>query len=130
MTARERNRIWDFFMNPTSRQMLVDWEMHAQAVLGWIRGLCGGYLGDAKLIELVDDLQRESPDFRQWWSQHEVQGKHIGLKVYQHSIVGRLEFGYSLLQVTEAPELTMIVYTPVPETDTIERLQKLDEPTE
>lgn len=125
MTARERNRIWDFFTNPACRQMLVDWEEHAQAILAWFRSICGRYLGDATLATLTEDLQRVSPEFRQWWLQHEVQGKHEGLKVYEHPIVGRLEFEYSLFQVTESPELTFVVYSPVPESKTGERLQRL-----
>jgi transcriptional regulator with XRE-family HTH domain len=125
MSIRQRNRIWDFFTNPACRQMLVDWEEHAQAILAWFRSTCGRYLGDATLAELVEDLQRVSPEFRQWWSHHEVQGKHEGLKIYEHPIVGRLEFEYSLFQVTESPELTLVVYTPVPDSSTIERFQKL-----
>ena len=125
MTTRARNRIWDFFTNPVCRQMLVDWEEHAQAILAWFRSVCGRYLGDVKLTELAKDLQRVSPEFRQWWLEHEVQGKHEGLKVYKHPIFGRLEFEYSLFQVTEAPELTLVVYTPLPESGTVERFQKL-----
>lgn len=125
MTARERNRMWDFFTNPAGRQMLVDWERHAQVMLAWFRSTCGRYLGDAKLTELAADLQRVSPEFRQGWAQHEVQRKYEGLKVYEHPLVGRLEFEYSLFQAIVASELSLVVYTPVPESGTAERLQKL-----
>jgi len=125
MAARERNRMWDFFTNSESRQMLMDWEEHALAMLAWFRNTSGRYLGDAKLSELAEDLQRVSPEFRQGWLQHEVQGKHTGLKVYKHPAVGFLEFNYTVLQVTEAPELSLVVYTPLPESETVERFQKL-----
>lgn len=125
MPARERNRMWDFFTNPECRRMLVDWEEHAQVMLAWFRNTCGRYLGDVKLTELAEDLQRVSPEFRQGWLQHEVQRKNIGLKVYKHPTVGFLEFEYTLLQVTETPELSLMVYTPLPESGTVERFQKL-----
>ncbi|MBA3923325.1 MAG: helix-turn-helix domain-containing protein [Nostocaceae cyanobacterium] len=124
-TTRERNRMWDFFTNPDCRQMLIDWEEHAQFMLAWFRSTSGRYLGDAKLAELAEDLQRVSPEFQQGWLQHEVQGKHAGLKVYKHPVIGFLEFEYTLFQVTETPELSLVVYTPVPESGTVERLQKL-----
>jgi transcriptional regulator with XRE-family HTH domain len=125
MSARERNRMWAFFTNPDIRQMLVDWESHAQLMLAWFRSTMGRYLDDAKLIELAVDLQNASPEFRQGWTQYEVQGKGEGLKVYEHSIAGRLEFEYALLQVPNAPELSLVIYTPVPQSGTAERLQML-----
>ncbi|HEY9611568.1 helix-turn-helix transcriptional regulator [Allocoleopsis sp.] len=125
MTTRERNKIWYFFTNAAYRQMLVDWEGHAQLILARFRSICGRYLGDAELIELAEDMQRVSPEFRQWWSQHEVQGQPKGFKAYEHPLVGRLEFEYSVFQVIEAPELTLVVYTPLPESGTVEQLQKL-----
>ncbi len=125
MTARERNRMWDFFTNPDCRRMLIDWEEHAQVMLAWFRSTFGRYLGDVKLAELAEDLQRVSPEFRQGWLQHEVQGKHRGLKVYKHPVVGLLEFEYTLFQVTETPELSLAVYTPLPESGTVKRFQKL-----
>jgi len=125
MTTRERNKIWYFFTNAAYRQMLVDWEAHAQVILARFRSICGRYLGDAELIELAEDMQRVSPEFRQWWSQHEVQGQPEGFKTYEHPLVGSLEFEYSVFQVIEAPELTLVVYTPVPESGTSEQFQKL-----
>jgi len=117
--------MWDFFTNPESRRMLMDWEEHTQAMLAWFRSTSGRYLGDAKLAELAEDLQRVSPEFQKGWQQHDVQRKHTGLKVYEHPAVGFLEFDYTLLQVTETPELSLVVYTPLPESETVERFQKL-----
>jgi len=125
MTTRERNTIWYFFTNTAHRQMLLNWEGQAQLMLARFRSICGRYLGDVELIELAEDLKKVSPEFRQWWSQHEVQAKLEGFKSYEHPIVGNLVFEYALFQVTEAPELTLVVYTPLPESGTVERLQQL-----
>lgn len=125
MAARERNRMWDFFTSPECCRMLMDWEEHALAMLAWFRSTSRRYLGDAKLTELAEDLQRVSPEFRQGWLQHDVQRKHTGLKVYEHPAVGFLEFDYTVFQVTETPELSLVVYTPLPKSETVERFQKL-----
>lgn len=105
--------------------MLVDWEGHSQLVLAKFRSVCSRYMGDEKLAQLAEDLQRVSPEFKQWWSRHDVQGKPEGLKEYEHPIVGRLVFEYTLFQVTETPELTLAVYIPLPETETYKKFQKL-----
>jgi hypothetical protein len=94
-------------------------------MLARFRSICGRYLGDVELIELAEDLKKVSPEFRQWWSQHEVQTRLEGFKTYEHPIVGHLVFEYVLFQVTEAPELTLVVYTPLPESGTAEQLQQL-----
>lgn len=125
MTTRERNKLWYFFTNTAYRQMLIDWEGHAQFMLARFRSICGRYLGDAQLIELAEDLKKASPEFRQWWPRHEVQGNLTGCKSHDHPLVGHLVFEYSLFQVIEAPELTLAVYTPLPESSTAERLQQL-----
>lgn len=125
MSARERNFVWYFFTNAAHRRMLVDWEGHAQLMLAKFRSVCGRYIGDRRLAELAEDLHRVSPEFRQWWSRHDVQGQPEGRKEYYHPVVGRLVFEYTLFQVTEAPELTFAVYTPLPESGTLEKFQKL-----
>lgn len=125
MTSRERNFVWYFFTNAAHRLMLVDWEAHAQLMLAKFRCVCGRYIGDERLAELAEDLQRLCPEFRQWWPRHDVQGRPEGLKEYEHPLVGRLVFEYTLFQVTAMPELTLAVYTPLPESGTPEKFQKL-----
>ena len=95
-------------------------------VLAKFRSVCGRSIGDNSLGELAEDLQKVSSEFRQWWPRHDVQAKPIGLKEYEHPAVGKLVFEYTLFQVTETPELTLAVYTPLPETGTMQKFQKLN----
>ncbi|WP_199320506.1 helix-turn-helix transcriptional regulator [Leptolyngbya sp. FACHB-261] len=127
LLQRERNFVWFFFTNEAHRHMLVDWEDHAQFVLSKFRSTCSRYLGDERLIELIEDLQRVSPEFRDWWSRHDVFGRPFGRKEYEHSLVGRLVFEYTAFLVAEATDLRFVVYTPLPESDTLEKLQQLKE---
>lgn len=127
MPLRERNFIWFFFTNAAHRHMLLNWEEHAQFVLARFRSTCSRYLGDQRLTELIEDLQRVSPEFRQWWPRHDVYGRPYGRKEYEHPAAGRLVFEYTAFQATEAPDLRFVVYTPLPGSDTPQKFRKLQD---
>lgn len=125
MSFRERNFVWFFFTNAEHRRMVIDWEDHAQLIVSKFRGTCSHYLGDERLTELIEDLQRVSPEFREWWSRHDVYGKNEGRKEYEHPTVGRLVFEYTVFQPEGFPDLRFVVYNPLPEADTPEKFQRL-----
>ncbi len=123
--VEQRNRIWIMFSDPNVRRTLVDWEGHAQRVLAEFRAVCDYHAGDPWFMQLVDNLKHISPEFRQWWSRHDVQGRPAGRKEYNHPIVGRLVLHHTMLQVVDNPNLKIVVYTPLPEADTEQKLQQL-----
>lgn len=127
MPLRERNLVWFFFTNAAHRHLLVDWSDHAQFVLAKFRSTCSRYLGDERLTELIEDLLRVSPEFRQWWPRHDIYGRPYGRKEYEHPRVGRLVFEYTAFQVAETPDLRLVLYTPLPESDTLQKFRKLQE---
>ncbi len=125
ISTRERNFIWFFFTNTAHRRMLIDWEDHAQLIVSKFRGTYSRYLGDEKLTKLIEDLQRVSAEFREWWSRHDVYGKNEGRKEYKHPTLGRLVFEYTVFQPEGSPDLRFVMYTPSPEADTLEKFQRL-----
>jgi transcriptional regulator with XRE-family HTH domain len=125
MTKRERNIVWRTFTSPTHRQLLVDWEMHAQFILARFRASCRRFLGDPWLTELVEDLMLTSPEFREWWLRHDVQGSPEGRKALNHPTAGLLLLEHLTFQVDDASDLKVTVYTPTNEADTINKLQRL-----
>ncbi|MEL6164000.1 MAG: helix-turn-helix transcriptional regulator [Cyanobacteria bacterium J06628_3] len=125
MIPKERNRVWIMFTDLSLRRTLIDWEGHAQRALAQFRAACDRNAGNPWFIELVEDLQRVSPEFRRWWSRHDVQGRPAGRKEYEHPDVGRLVIHHTMLQVVDNPNLKIVTYTPIPETNTAERIQKL-----
>lgn len=125
MSNRERNFIWFFFTNEVHRLMLIDWENHAQFIVSKFRSITSRYLGDEKLTELIEDLQRVSPEFREWWSHHDVYARNEGRKEYKHPTVGRLVFEYTVFQPEGSLDLRLVMYTPLPEADTPEKFQRL-----
>jgi transcriptional regulator with XRE-family HTH domain len=123
----ECNAIWRLFTDPTVRHIYIDpeWELVAQKVLAQFRADSALYTDEEWYKRLVADLQRASPEFRAWWLLHDVRGSSDTLKNVAHPLVGRLAFEHTVLQTPAQPELKIMVYTPLPETDTLDRLRRL-----
>lgn len=88
------------------------------------RATCSRYVGNQALNELVQELQQLSPEFRQWWHQHDIKGRTEGLKEYEHPIAGKLVFEFTSFLI-EGTDLRLVVQTPLPSSGTSEQLQHL-----
>jgi len=122
----EYNAVWRIFANPMSPHISnPKWEQLAQKVLAEFRADSARYADEEWFKRLIADLQRVSPEFRAWWPRHDVRGSSDTRKDIEHPLVGRLMFEHTTLQVPTLPELKIMIYTPLPETDTLEKLQQL-----
>ena len=120
------NAVWRIFANPMSHHLYNPaWEQAAQKVLAEFRADSARYADEEWFKRLIADLQRVSPEFRAWWPRHDVRGRSDALKEIEHPLVGHLLFEHTTLQVPTMPELKIMIYTPLPETDTLEKLQQL-----
>ena len=124
LSERERNRIWHLFVHPSSRQLFVDWEQAAQHAVMNFRAAYDQYIGDAWFEHFLTDLQQKSPEFRTWWSQHNVQGvcDFYQEKELNHPQVGRLLLSSTVLIVPVDPPLHMVTFTPCSQ-ETVTKLE-------
>ncbi|HTK08197.1 MAG TPA: helix-turn-helix transcriptional regulator [Ktedonobacteraceae bacterium] len=125
MTMPERNLVWHMFMSPTYRQILVNWEEHARHVLAQFRNSRSHFPEDPRVTALLDDMLAASPEFRDWWSDHEVLRIPEGQKMLKHPQAGYLTFEHLTFQVYDLPDLRVTVYTPAAETETSARVKQL-----
>ena len=124
-SPRARNIVWRLFTDPARRSFYSDWEGIARKVLAEFRADSARYPGDPAFAALIDDLQRASPEFRVWWPRHDVRDPLDGRKEIEHPRVGRLTLEHTTLQVATAPDLKVMIYTPLEEADTRVKLQRL-----
>lgn len=127
LSSREKNLIWLLFTHPSQKETLVDWENEAKRCLALFRFSSGQYIGEPWFTELIDDLKYASPHFREWWPQYDIQATQGKCKKLNHPIVGSLVLHAITLLLPDYSELKIIVYTPLPEEDTAEKLAKLTE---
>lgn len=123
----ERNGLYQLFLNPQMRQMLVDWEAHGRNCVAKLRLTYANYVDDSWFNELINLLLSQSPEFAEWWGEHNVQLPQDGLKVYDHPSVGHLAFDYAILQVMvgNGVPLHLITYVPTSDTKTLEKMRAL-----
>lgn len=121
----ERNILWLSFTESTFRQRLVGWENYAQEALAVFRAKSRHVIDDPYVIDLVDELERVSPEFRLWWPQHDVRTVTTSYQEVTHPQAGRLIFDHMSFQVSAYPHLRLCIWLPDPTSDTTEKLEKL-----
>jgi transcriptional regulator with XRE-family HTH domain len=118
----ERNLLWALFADPLTRDLIVDWDIHARQALAEFRAGTTALRGDPELAELVDVLTAASPEFAAWWPEHDVAQFETRLRRFRHPAAGLLTFEYQQLAPLEWPGLRVTCHLPVPGDDSAERL--------
>lgn len=121
----ERNILWLLFARQDIRPLVVDWEARARRVLANFRAESAPHVGDPSFDELIDGLKRVSPEFQTWWDLHEVVWDAGGRREFDHPIVGRLALEMTAFFLHDAPDLRLVVYTPLADGDSAEKLRRL-----
>jgi hypothetical protein len=126
MTTRERNSVWRMFTSPYVRQLLQEtWETHARHKLAQFRANYGKFAGDPWWMEIIDELNRASEEFRAWWPQHDVLNGPEGMKINYHPTAGLIVFNQISFLVSDAPQLTVTINIPSNDDVMISKLSKL-----
>ncbi|HEX4186266.1 MAG TPA: hypothetical protein VHY83_00075, partial [Solirubrobacteraceae bacterium] len=81
--------------------------------------------GDPEFESLIEALRNSSPDFSRAWERHEVSQSGGGRKELRHPIAGVMCFSHAVFHPAERLEQRLILYTPLPEHDTAEKLAGL-----
>jgi transcriptional regulator with XRE-family HTH domain len=125
LPKHERNLLWLIFTDE-ARRFFVHWERHARLLLAQFRDASRHFVGDPWIDGLVEQLKARDPQFAEWWSRHDVERVQEIEKLIHHPRVGPLALRQTVSQIVDdSPGLFLVLYTPAPDTDTAERLQKL-----
>ncbi len=122
LAVEDRNLLFIVLCEPSARELVVDREDEARAMVTEFRAATALLRGDPDLEELIARLRRESPEFERWWSGLDVAGFHSRLRRYDHPRAGRLTFEYQAFEPAEWPGHRLVTQLPVPGDDSTERL--------
>lgn len=117
-----RNLLWVLFADASTRELIVDWDIHARQALAEFRSATSSVRHDAAMGELIELLTAESTEFAAWWPEHDVSGFETRLRRFTHPAAGELTFEYQQLSPVEWPALRIVAQLPVPGDDSAERL--------
>ena len=120
-----RNHLWLTFTDPGRRELLTDWNASTRLLAAKFRADSAHHLGDPAFEQLIESLRNASPEFCKAWKRHEVARSGTGRKILNHPVAGELTFEHVVWHPSDSPEQRMILYTPVPDTGTAERLAAL-----
>ena len=121
--AAERNLLWAVFTDPFVRGLLPDWEVTSQRFLAEFRAEAGPRLGQPECVRLVGRLRERSPEFRDGWSRHHIEG-FTSRERHFTTAAGLLTFDHHRLAAADQRDLFVVVYTPS-DTETVDRLARL-----
>jgi uncharacterized protein affecting Mg2+/Co2+ transport len=119
------NCLVDFFENEQYTIGYPDQDEVVRRVVGQYRAEMTNHPGDPVFAEIVARLLRTSPRFAEAWNLHEVHASGTNPKVYVHPQAGELHFESTQLRVPEWPDLIVVMHTPLAETDTRARLERM-----
>lgn len=111
LPRRHRNLAWWVFTDPAAREVLVEWEREAQGLLARLRAATGRHPGQPLFDELVADLHAHSTEVRDWWPRHDVRASGTGTKRLRHPRLGAITLDHTVLQVADAPDQQLAVYS-------------------
>ncbi|MBB4731230.1 helix-turn-helix transcriptional regulator [Xanthomonas arboricola] len=104
-----RNLLWLLFTDPLLHERMDAWEEQAPLMLSSFRRDFARATQEADIHELVDELERVSPEFKAWWRKHDVHAPCNGVR--RLVIDGQPEpFEHTSLTVDEDRHLRLVVY--------------------
>ena len=119
----ERNLLRMMFLNPRLSQMIVDWKLHAETLVGSLRANYARYLHEPSFDRLIHELEKNSV-FNEMWERYGLRDRPEPVKEVNHPVVGHLTLVQTTLFIPDGSELTLVVDTPANQ-ETREKLIKL-----
>lgn len=120
---QDRNWARITFLDPTARELFVDWEAKAADVVGQLRLDAGQHANDPLLATLIGELSVKSEDFRRLWAVHDVKRKSHGSMRLTHPLAGELTVRYETFALATDEELALSTYHAEPGSPSEEALR-------
>jgi transcriptional regulator with XRE-family HTH domain len=111
-----RNFVRIVFTEPSFRDRDPDWDMTAERWVSFLRADVGRRPSDQRLQFLVQELTAGSAQFARLWARQRVGEKISGHKKMRHPAVGEYELDFATLEVADAKDVVLIVYSAAPGT--------------
>ena len=113
------------FLDDAVAARFVDWEGKARDLVAQLRLATGADPDDTELAALVGELSVKSPEFARLWATHRVREKTRGSHRYRHPVVGELTLHYESFRLPDAPDQSLVMQAPEPNSVDEETLRLL-----
>ncbi|ULL19223.1 XRE family transcriptional regulator [Paenibacillus sp. H1-7] len=123
----QRNMIRLLFTRKEFRSLAVNWEHFVSGFLSIFRAYYGQYVEDEWYEQFLGEMREHHPDFQPLWEQSRVSSAPEVLIEFRHAKAGKMLFHLTSLQVQGESDLRCSVYTPVPDSSTEAKINRLME---
>lgn len=123
-----QNCLIAFFTDPIYRARSGHWEEVAREVVAQYRTACSEHPRDEGFRAVVEEVRELSPRFAELWKERDVRPGGLLRKRMEHPVVGTLHVESTQLRVPARPDLAIVLHTPLPGTETAEKLEWLTSP--
>ncbi len=125
-TGLRRSIIYRWFTDADQRRIHLeeDHPTHSRSHVASLRAVHGRAHDDPEVLELVDQLLRESEEFAALWERHEVASRAGTVKRFVHPLVGPLTLDCQVLSSENHTE-KLVVFTASPGSEDADRLELL-----
>ena len=106
----QRNLVRWMFLSSRAREVYLEWEAEARAMLGRFRLAAARHPADPGFQDLITALRQDSVEVRDWWPRHDVAAVGSGSKKLCHPRLGPVDYTHVVLQVADQPEQTLVSY--------------------
>ena len=114
LAADRRYLLWWLLVEP-GEPMTPQREATARNTLARFRAEYARHAGEPEYETFLAEIRERSPQFCDWWDEHEVIEAQRGTKVIEHPQLGTLRLHHAQTVPTGQPELRMAVYAPADE---------------
>ena len=110
----ERNLLRIIYTDPRNRDLLPNWERDSRGFLAEFRADSGVRLSSDRHRALIASLSERSEEFREHWAEQTVSRFTSRLRTFSHPVAGELEFEHHRLVPSDASDMHVVIYAPVP----------------
>jgi hypothetical protein len=119
------NLLLVLFTDPRVRSRIIGFPVLARNLVNRFRAELAGYFDTSRFSELMAELTASSAEFTALWNQHDVVGQCDWGCEIDHPEAGRLRLDTYLWRLSGNEGIRLLLHTPVPCTDTAEKLAGL-----
>ncbi|GAB3460766.1 helix-turn-helix transcriptional regulator [Actinophytocola sediminis] len=124
--VERHNLVRYVFLHPAARDVFTDWHTVIAGCVAPLRALAGVEPDAPDLVALVQELQRESPEFAGLWERYEVRPHAQTTKTITHPEVGTITLHVQSLYLEGTPGHRLVFYHADPDTPDHDAMVLLD----
>jgi transcriptional regulator with XRE-family HTH domain len=109
-----RNLMWWMLVAPAARERLADWQEECRDVVARYRAFVATRSRDPRVARFIAELRRDSPEFAQWWIEHEVRATEQRTRRFRHPVLGERVMRLQVLLPADTEALRIVFHLPVP----------------